>query len=143
MPGQLTVNEIVGRRIGVVDDDEYLRRAVRRLLHAAGYSVRTFGSAEEFLAMEPMPAFDCLVLDIRLPQLSGFDLYERLRAAGVSIPAVFVTGHDDAATREQARRTGAAGYVPKPFADEALITAIERAASPHHQKEEDDHAPSP
>ena len=115
--------------VGVVEDDPLLRRAVQRLLRAVGFSVRTFASAEEFLETRPTPAFDCLVLDIRLPALSGFDLHARLRASGVSIPTVFVTGHDDAGTREQARRAGAAGYVPKPFAEDALIAAIKAAMS--------------
>jgi FixJ family two-component response regulator len=111
----------------VIDDDPLLRRALQRLLRATGFTVETFGSAEDFLASERTSPFQCLVLDIRLGTLSGFDLHDRLRASGVSIPTVFITGHDDTATREQARRTGAAGYVAKPFQEDTLIAAIRSA----------------
>jgi FixJ family two-component response regulator len=111
----------------VVDDDAPLRRALQRLLRAAGYGVETFGSAEDFLATEHAPPPDCLVLDIRLGGISGFQLHDHLRASGLSIPTVFITGHDDAGTREQARRVGAAGYVRKPFDEDALLSAIEAA----------------
>jgi len=112
----------------VVDDDAPLRRALRRLLQGVGFAVETFASAEDYLATEHVvPPPDCLVLDIRLGALSGFDLHERLRAAGLSIPIIFITGHDDASTREQARRVGAAGYVRKPFDEASLVSAIETA----------------
>lgn len=111
----------------LVDDDPLLRRALQRLLRATGFCVEAFASAEDFLASERMPRFHCLVLDIRLGTASGFDVYDCLRAAGVSIPTVFITGHDDAACRERARKTGASGYVPKPFEDNALLSAIETA----------------
>jgi FixJ family two-component response regulator len=111
----------------VIDDDPLLRRALQRLLRATGFTVETFGSAEDFLASERTSPFQCLVLDIRLGTLSGFDLHDRLRASGVSIPTVFITGHDDASLRERARKTGAAGYVPKPFQENVLIAAIEGA----------------
>ena len=121
---------VLGRSsVGVVEDDPLLRRALQRLLRATGFTVSTFASAEDFLAASPANVFDCLVLDIRLGNLSGFDLHDRLRASGVSTPAIFITGHDDEATRERARRIGAAGYVPKPFDQEALISLIEAAIS--------------
>ena len=111
----------------VVDDDAPLRRALGRLLRSVGFSVETFGSAEDYLAAGHTSLPDCLVLDIRLGGLTGFDLHDRLRARGLSIPTVFITGHDDAATRERARRVGAAGYVRKPFNETDLILAIESA----------------
>ncbi len=111
----------------VVDDDPLLRRALQRLLRATGFTVETFGSAEDFLAAGRASPVHCLVLDIRLGSASGFDLHEHLRASGLSIPTVFITGHDDAATRERARTTGAAGYVPKPFQEDALVAAIRAA----------------
>jgi FixJ family two-component response regulator len=111
----------------VVDDDAPVRRALQRLLQASGYGVETFGSAADFLATEHAPPPDCLVLDIRLGGMSGFQLHDRLRATGISIPTVFITGHDDAATRELARRVGAAGYVRKPFDEASLVSAIEAA----------------
>jgi len=116
------------RTVCVVDDDAPLRRALRRLLQTVGYSVETFASAEDYLAAARDVPPDCLVLDIRLGTLSGFDLHDRLRAAGWSIPTIFITGHDDASTREHARRVGA-GYVRKPFDEASLVSAIEAALS--------------
>jgi FixJ family two-component response regulator len=115
------------RTVCVVDDDARLRRALQRLLKTVGFAVETFASAEDFLAIEHMVPPDCIVLDIRLGRLSGFDLHDRLRASGLSIPTIFMTGHDDAGTRERARRVGAAGYVRKPFDEASLISAIEAA----------------
>jgi FixJ family two-component response regulator len=115
------------RKVCIVDDDAPLRRALRRLLRSVGFAVETFGTAEDFLAAEFSSPPDCLILDIRLGGLSGFDLHERLCAAGRSIPTIFITGHDDAVTRERARRLGAAGYVRKPFDETSLISAIETA----------------
>jgi FixJ family two-component response regulator len=113
--------------VWLVDDDAPLRRALQRLLRTAGFAVQAFGSAEELLAFRRVPPPDCLVLDIHLGTLSGFDLHDRVRAGGLSIPTIFITGHDDADTREQARKVGAAGYVPKPFDDHVLLAAIEAA----------------
>jgi len=110
----------------VIDDDASLLRAVRRLLAAGGFRVCTFSSAEEFLeSAAATPA--CLVLDVHLGGLSGLDLQERLLAAGRRIPVVFITAHDDAATRERARRAGAVDYLRKPFNDESLIAGVKRA----------------
>lgn len=116
----------------VVDDDASLLRAMRRLLGAAGYEVQTFRSAEEYLAAPHEPLPDCLVLDIRLGGITGFDLHDRLKGAGLRIPTVFVTGHDDVGTREQARRAGAAGYVRKPFDEASLVAAIQAAVAGVH-----------
>jgi FixJ family two-component response regulator len=118
--------------VAVVEDDPTLRRGLQRLLQATGITVATFGSAEDFLALEKTPPYRCLVLDIRLPLLSGFDLYDRLRASGISIPTIFITGHDDASTRERARTAGAAGYMPKPFDAQRLIDVIEATLSRTH-----------
>jgi FixJ family two-component response regulator len=118
------------RVIGIVEDDASLLRQLGRLLRAAGFAVRPFGSAEEFLLAAQGPLPDCLVLDIHLGGLSGFDLHERLRARGTPVPTIFITGQDDPAMREQARRAGAAGYLRKPFDDQALISAIEHAVVP-------------
>ena len=113
--------------IGIVDDDASILRAIRRLLVAAGFSVRTFSSAEEFLASEHQEAINCLVLDIHLDGLSGFELQDRLLEAHVRIPIVFITAHDDLPTRERAQRGGASEYLRKPFDEQALLGAIETA----------------
>jgi FixJ family two-component response regulator len=110
----------------VIDDDASLLRALRRLLGAGGFRVCTFSSAEDFLeSAKTTPA--CLVLDVHLGGLSGLDLQEQLVAAGRRIPVVFITAHDDTATRERARRAGAVDYLRKPFNDESLIEGIKRA----------------
>ena len=125
--GRQLVDFPEARTVCLVDDDPMLRRAVQRLLRATGFAVETFASAEDFLASERTPLFHCLVLDVRLGTACGFDVYDRLRASGVVIPTVFITGHDDAAARERARKTGACGYVPKPFEESVLLSAIETA----------------
>jgi FixJ family two-component response regulator len=111
----------------VIDDDVSLLRALRRLLGAGGFQVKTFSSAEDFLECSSSRTAGCLVLDVHLGGLSGFELHERLVAAGRRIPVVFITAHDDAATRDRARRAGAVDYLRKPFDDESLIAGINRA----------------
>ena len=122
----------VSRVIGVVDDDASILRALNRLLSAAGFTVKTFHSAEEFLALEQPPGIDCLLLDIHMGGLSGFDLQERLAAQHSPMTVIFITAHDDVPTRERARKSGAVAYVRKPFDEHALIGAIEKAFGPPH-----------
>jgi FixJ family two-component response regulator len=111
--------------IGVVEDDPSFLRALRRLLSGAGFSVATFASAEEFLASESAGGTACLVLDVHLGGMSGFDLQQHLATAGIPIPTVFITAHDDPVTRKRAR-SGVA-YLRKPFREDALIGAIQQA----------------
>ena len=113
--------------IGIVDDDPSILRALRRLLSTAGFTAKTFPSAEALLACEQLDRLRCLILDIHLGGLSGFDLQQRLAATHPRIPIIFITALDDALTRERARRTGAVDYLRKPFDEQALITAINRA----------------
>jgi len=112
--------------ISIVDDDRSVRRALRRLVQSAGYLVETFASAPEFLRAAPLARTACLVLDIYLDGMTGFELQEQLAADDVAIPIIFMTAHDDAATRERIRRSGAAGYLGKPFDGQALLDAIQR-----------------
>jgi FixJ family two-component response regulator len=111
----------------VVDDDESIQRALRRLLGATGFRVETFSTAEEFLESEHRGRADCLVLDVHLSGLSGLDLQDRLAKAGAFTPVVIITAHDDRPTRERARRAGAIEYLAKPFDDNSLIAAIRKA----------------
>ena len=111
--------------IGVVEDDPSFLRALGRLLGAAGFSVAPFASAEEFLASDSAGAMSCLVLDVHLGGMSGFDLQQRLMEAGSPIPTVFITAHDDAITRERAR--AGVAYLRKPFREDALLGAIQQA----------------
>jgi len=113
--------------VGVVDDDTSLLRSLNRLLRAAGFTVETFESAEAFLQARQSSPPDCLVLDVHLGAVSGFDVHAQLVASGTPVPTIFITGHDDAATRERARRASAVAYLPKPFDDQALVSAIRKA----------------
>ena len=111
----------------VVDDDVSVLRALRRLIGAGGFDVETFVSAEDFLEFPRRGRAVCLVLDVHLGELSGFELHERLLASGSRVPVLFITALDDAATRERARQAGAVDYLRKPFDDDMLLGAIRRA----------------
>ena len=113
--------------IAVIDDDASVRRALQRLLQSAGFAVDTFATAREFLEADSWAQTGCLVLDVHLPGMSGYQLQEHLAASGVVIPIVFITAYDDASTRERVERSGAVGYLRKPFDQETLIEAIRRA----------------
>ena len=114
-------------RISIVDDDLSVRRALRRLVQSAGYTVEAFASAREFLDSSPSGRTACLVLDIHLDGMSGFELSEQLAEDRTAIPIIFITARDDALTRERVRRAGVAAYLPKPFDEQALLDAIRSA----------------
>jgi len=111
--------------IGVVEDDPSFLRALRRLLSGAGFSVATFASAEDFLASDSAATTSCLVLDVHLGGMSGFDLQQHLVSVGIPIPTIFITAADDAATRKRAR-SGVA-YLRKPVREGELLGAIHLA----------------
>jgi FixJ family two-component response regulator len=111
----------------VVDDDTSVCNALRRLLKSAQYRVRTFASAEEFRQSDFKSSPGCLLLDIRLPGISGFEFQQELLASGIRMPVIFITGHDRAGMEEQAMKLGATAYLRKPFDEEALLGAIRRA----------------
>jgi FixJ family two-component response regulator len=113
--------------ISIVDDDLSVCRALRRLVQSAGYTVETFASAREFLDSSPSGRTACLVLDIHLDGMSGFELSEQLAEDRTAIPTIFITAHDDALTHERVRRAGVAAYLPKPFDEQALLDAIRNA----------------
>ena len=113
-------------RIALVDDDPSVRRGVARMLELSGLRVTTFGSAEALLA-DRASAYDCLVLDIHLPGLSGPECYGGLRAQGTAPPAVFITAHDATETQELLQRVGAAACLRKPFRSQQLLQAIRDA----------------
>ena len=110
--------------ITVVDDDASVARALQRLIRSAGYVVETFASAHEFLASMPPTRSACLVLDIYLEGMSGFELQEQMKADRLAIPIIFMTAHDDATTRERIKRSGMAGYLVKPFDGQVLLDVI-------------------
>jgi len=108
----------------VIDDDASIRDAISRLLHAIGLTVRTFGSAREFLQhrLPDIPA--CLVLDVRLPGLSGLDLQREMVERGIHVPVIFITGHGDIPMSVQAMKAGAVEFLTKPFRDQDLLDAV-------------------
>ena len=121
--------------IYIVDDDVSVRSAVRRLLRSAQYLVRTFASAEEFRQTDYRSFRGCLLLDIRLPGMSGFELQEELLAKGMHMPVIFITGHDRAGMEERARELGCKEYLRKPFDDKALLEAIRAAMESQAERE--------
>jgi FixJ family two-component response regulator len=113
--------------IFVVDDDPSVRRALKRLISSAGFQVETFASAQDFLQSSRHDGPACLVLDVRLPGVSGLDLQEQLTAAGLNMPIVFITGHGDIPMSVRAMKAGAVDFLPKPFNDQDLLDAIHLA----------------
>jgi FixJ family two-component response regulator len=113
--------------IGIVDDDASVRESISSLLRSVGYRSMTFASAEAFLDMNHGWRADCLLLDVKMPGLSGLDLQKRLIESGNSIPIVFITGHGDDGARAKALRRGAVAFLDKPFTDKDLLGAIESA----------------
>jgi FixJ family two-component response regulator len=111
--------------IAIVDDDESVRRSLHRLVQAAGYAVETFASAGDFLAWLPRGRAACLVLDVHMKEMSGFELQQRL-----AVPVIFITSHDDTSTRTRIEKSGAAGHLWKPFDEIAVLEAIRRAIRP-------------
>jgi FixJ family two-component response regulator len=115
--------------ISIVDDDPSVRRALQRVIKSAGYIVEAFASAREFLDSSQQGRIACLILDIHLDGggLNGFELQERLAAERSAIPVIFITAHDNSPTRERARRSGVAAYLPKPLDDLTLLDTIRTA----------------
>jgi FixJ family two-component response regulator len=111
----------------VVDDDESVRDAVRRLIASVGLRVETFGSTREFLDGKRPEAPSCLVLDVRLPDVSGLELQRDLAAANVHIPIIFITGHADVPMTVRAMKAGAVEFLTKPFRGQELLDAIQEA----------------
>lgn len=114
-------------RVAVVDDDLSVRKALERLLRAAGFDAATFASAHEFFYSLEARHPDCLVLDLHMPGMNGLEVQRRLSQTGVRIPVVVITGHDEPQTRAQCLSAGATDYLCKPLDDEALLAAIQRA----------------
>jgi len=111
----------------VVDDDESIRKALKRLLRSMGYHAVAFESAEDFMEATSCRGEGCLVLDIRLPGMTGLDLQEKLASSGVKYPVIFMTAHDNPQWQERAKKAGAVAYLRKPFDEQSLLGAIQLA----------------
>jgi len=113
--------------VAIVDDDPSVRRGLERLIRSMGWKTETFASAQEFLARPRTEAPGCLVLDLRLPDLSGLDLQRRMAELGLETPIVFLTGHGNIPASVQAMKAGAIGFLTKPVDEQDLLRAIQEA----------------
>src|SRR6266568_1629994 len=111
----------------VIDDDASVRAAIQGLLKSVGLPSETFGTTQEFLGSKRADGPSCLVLDVRLPGVSGLDFQRELADAGVGIPIIFITGHGDIPMSVRAMKSGAVEFLTKPFRDEDLLDAIHQA----------------
>ena len=111
----------------ILDDDDGMRRALALLLTTVGYATRTFGDPHEFLAQFKPDAAGCLVLDIRMPGMSGLELQQQLNRTGSMLPVIFITGHGDVPMAVQAMKEGAFEFIQKPFRDQDLLDRINHA----------------
>ena len=113
--------------IAIVDDDESVQSALLDLMESDGLSARSYGSAEEFLQSGLQRKAACLIVDIRMPGMSGLELQARLKADRFDTPIIFITAHGDARVRMQAMREGAAEFLVKPFDDQVLLNRVRAA----------------
>jgi FixJ family two-component response regulator len=111
----------------VVDDDAAMRQSLSNLIRSVGLRVEAFASAQEFLRSKRPDVPGCLVLDVRLPGLSGLDLQKRMAEADVEIPIIFITGHGDIPMTVRAMKAGAVEFLTKPFRDQDLLDAVQQA----------------
>ena len=113
--------------IAVVDDDAAIREAIQSLLRSVGLRAAVFASAEDFLQSGQLQATACLILDVRMPRMSGIELQQQLATAKCPMPLIFITAHGDQETRARALRAGAVAFLDKPFSDEVLLRAVQAA----------------
>ncbi|MCW5732836.1 MAG: response regulator transcription factor [Enhydrobacter sp.] len=113
--------------IHIVDDDAGLRVALDGLFRSVGYRTRLFGSAAEFMASNATEAAGCLVLDVRLPDISGLDFQRQLSDAGIAMPVILMTGHGDIPMSVRGMKAGAIDFLPKPFRDQDMLDAVAAA----------------
>jgi FixJ family two-component response regulator len=111
----------------VIDDDESIREALKSLIRSVGLNVETFASAQDFLQSSRPDVPSCLILDVRMPGLSGLDLQRDLAEASIHIPIIFITGHGDIPMSVRAMKAGAVEFLTKPFRDQDLLDAIQQA----------------
>jgi FixJ family two-component response regulator len=122
----------------VVDDDEPVREALRSLFRSVSLRVETFGSAADFLRSELPEVASCLVLDVRLPGVSGLDFQAELAKANIHIPVIFMTGHGDIPMSVQAMKAGAVDFLTKPFRDQDMLDAVAAAVERDRSRRKDE-----
>jgi FixJ family two-component response regulator len=126
----------------VVDDDSMMRDAMRTLFRSVGHRVEVFSSARELLQSKLPDLPSCLVSDVRMPGLSGFDLQDELAKADIRVPIVFITGHGDIPMTVRAMKAGAVDFLPKPFRDQDMLDAVATALERDRKRREEDGATS-
>jgi FixJ family two-component response regulator len=114
-------------KVAVVDDDQSVRESLPDLLREFGFDPQAFSSSEDFLKLEPIGGFGCLILDIGMPGMSGFELQKELKTRGDHIPIIFITGRRDEEIRRQGLDAGAVEFLYKPFSDTTLLGALNLA----------------
>ena len=115
--------------VAIVEDDDFFRASMRRLMRSLGYPVEAFPSAADFLAFRRLDETACLIADIQMPGMTGVELYARLIEAGRKIPTILVTAYPDEATRARALKDGIVGYLLKPFDDNDLMECVRKAVA--------------
>jgi len=113
--------------IAIVDDDPSVRKALERSLRRRALAAKTYGSAEEFLAVLPEGLPQCLVLDLQMPDMTGLELLAHLKRSSIRIPTIIMTAHEDAGTRERCQSAGAVAFLSKPLQNATLFAAIDTA----------------
>src|SRR5271168_191305 len=121
--------EQTSKLIAIIDDDEAMQDSLRDLLEAAGLAARCFGGAEDFLKSDLRRKAACLIVDIRMPKMSGLELQARLKEEQCTVPIIFITAHGDAGMRIQAMRRGAVEFLAKPFDHQLLLKRVRTALS--------------
>ncbi len=125
------------RSVAIVDDDASVRKSLKRLLCAAGFDARPFGSAEEFLREAEPGSYACVILDIKLLGMSGFDLYRDLQTRGVRLPAIFITADETSWEQAASLHLSCMPCLHKPFSEHVLFEALNSVLSfPHHDSED-------
>lgn len=123
----------------VIDDDARMRAAMQRLLKSVGLRAEAFATPQEFLRRKLPDAPSCLILDVRLPGMSGFDVQRKLTETGVQIPVIFITGHGDIPMTVKAMKSGAVEFLTKPFRDQDLLDAIQQALQRENEMRQQQH----
>jgi FixJ family two-component response regulator len=122
----MAMNNDAAEIVFVIDDDESVREALKSLIRSVGLKIETFASAQEFLQTPRPDVPACLILDVRMPGLSGMDLQRELAEANINIPIIFITGHGDIPMSVRAMKAGAVEFLTKPFRDQDLLDAIQQ-----------------
>jgi RNA polymerase sigma factor (sigma-70 family) len=118
----------------IIDDDPSVRKSLSRLLGSMGFRTEAFTSAEQFLARERYEGIGCIILDVKMPGLSGMELQDELAKADYPMPIIFITGHGDIPMSVRAMKKGAVDFLPKPFEDDQLLEALTKAIEKDREK---------